>query len=81
MKKFFNSMKNYLLSTKISKNYIIRNQMKDFAEKLVAINNFQHYIKDQTSFTLEKRMCKDASNEHLMNLKKEIDTFLNQFQV
>ena len=81
LSKTFDKFKNYLFESNIYQKHLIQTQMNDFKERLFAINNFQKYIEDQTSFTLEKKICKDANNEHLESLRKDINSFLDQYKL
>ena len=69
------------LRTRRGRNYYIRRKMNDFSEKLIAINNFHSYINHQTSFTLERKCCIDANNEHLDQLLNDLTKFINEFRL
>lgn len=81
----WNNIKSFVKSKYYTSNFynklVVKNQMSDFAERLIAIIKFQKYIKDQTSFALEEKIYIDANNSHLNDLRKDINAFLDQYEL
>ena len=77
--KIISSLKNRLIESQYYKKFIARKKLDDFREKLIAIINFQKYIEDQTSFSLERRIYVDTNNRHLEKLKEDLNNFLDSY--